>query len=113
MQPDCERVGVVEPLCANRVGMARLAKMAFDGKDLCPMWRNLIAKLIDGTAEAGEGLDLSLIAQLLGDKQAGLAIQQEILASHQLFRSPCAVASTPLRVLALAAATGMGSATTI
>ena len=53
MQPDCERTGVIEPLCANRVGMARLAKMAFDGKDLRPMWRNLIAKLIDGTAEAG------------------------------------------------------------
>jgi hypothetical protein len=113
MQPDCERTGVIEPLCANRVGMARLAKMAFDGKDLRPMWRNLIAKLIDGTAEAGEGLDLSLIAQLLGDKQAGLAIQQEVLASHQLFRSPCAAKQPRLRVLALAAATDMGSNTPI
>jgi hypothetical protein len=113
MQPDCERIGVIEPLCANRVGMARLAKMAFDGKDLRPMWRNLIAKLIDGTAEAGEGLDLSLIAQLLGDKQAGLAIQHEILASHQLFRSPCATKQPRLRVLALAAATDMGSNTPI
>ncbi len=113
MQPDCEPTGVIEPLCANRVGMARLAKMAFDGKDLRPMWRNLIAKLIDGTAEAGEGLDLSLIAQLLGDKQAGLAIQQEILASHQLFRSPCATKQPRLRVLALAAATDMGSNTPI
>jgi hypothetical protein len=113
MQPDCERIGVIEPLSANRVGMARLAKMAFDGKDLRPMWRNLIAKLIDGTAEAGEGLDLSLIAQLLGDKQAGLAIQHEVLASHQLFRSPCAVKQPRLRVLALAAATDMGSNTPI
>ena len=77
------------------------------------MWRNLIAKLIDGTAEAGEGLDLSLIAQLLGDKQAGLAIQHEILASHQLFRSPCATKQPRLRVLALAAATDMGSNTPI
>ena len=113
MQPDCEQTGVTEPLCANRVGMARLAKMAFDGKDLRPMWRNLIAKLIDGTAEAGEGLDLSLIAQLLGDKQAGLAIQQEVLASHQLYRSPCAAKQPRLRVLALAAATDMGSNTPI
>jgi len=93
--------------------MARLAKMAFDGKDLRPMWRNLIAKLVEGTAEAGEGLDLSLIAQLLGDKQAGLAIQQEVLASHQLFRSPCAAKQPRLRVLALAAATDMGSNTPI
>ena len=105
--------GIASPLCANRIGLARLAKMAFTGIDLRPLWRNLIAKVIDGTAEAGEGLDLSLIAQLLGDKQAGLAIQQEILASHQLFRSPCAVSSPRLRVLALAAATDMGSNTPI
>jgi hypothetical protein len=87
--------------------------MAVSGTDLRPLWQTLIAKLIDGTAEAGEGLDLSLIAQLLGDKQAGLAIQDEILASHQLFRSPCSVTRPRLRILALAAATDMGSNTPI
>jgi|SRR5665213_2472316 len=113
MQPDFDPIGVTEPLCADRVGMARLAKMAFDGNDLRPMWRNLIAKLVEGTVDAGEGLDLSLIAQLLGDKPAGLAIQHEVLSSHQLFRSPCAVKQPRLRVLALAAATDMGSNTPI
>ena len=83
--------------------------MAVAGIDLRPLWRTLIAKVIDGTIKAGEGLDLSLIAQLLGDKPAGLAIQNEILSSHQLFRSPCAVTKPRLRVLALAAATDMGS----
>jgi hypothetical protein len=99
--------------CADRIGMARLAKMAFDGKDLRPIWAELIAKLLDGRAEAGEGLDLSLIAQLLGDKEAGLAIQREVLLSHQLFRSPCVSKTPRLRVLALAAATDMGSNTPI
>jgi hypothetical protein len=99
--------------CADRIGMARLAKMAFDGKDLRPIWAELIAKLLDGRAEAGEGLDLSLIAQLLGDKEAGLAIQHEVLLSHQLFRSPCVSRNPRLRVLALAAATDMGSNTPI
>ena len=87
--------------------------MAFDGKDLRPIWAELIAKLLDGSAEAGEGLDLSLIAQLLGDKEAGLAIQHEVLLSHQLFRSPCVSRNPRLRVLALAAATDMGSNTPI
>jgi hypothetical protein len=114
MQHDLhERTEVTEPLCANRIGMAKLAKMAFDGKDLRPMWEGLIAKLLDGTADAGEGLDLSLIAQLLGDKQSGLAIQYEMLTSHQLFRSPCLAKQPRLRVLALAAATDMGSNTPI
>ena len=47
--------------------------MSAAGVDLRPLWLRLIARLIDGTIEAGEGLDLSLIAQLLGDKAAGLA----------------------------------------
>jgi hypothetical protein len=99
--------------CADRIGMAKLAKLAFDGRDLRPKWAELLAKLLSGTADAGEGIDLSLIAQLLGDKQSGLAIQQEVLASHRLFRSPCANTSPRLRVLALAAATDMGSNTPI
>ncbi len=99
--------------CADRIGLARLTKMAATGIDLRPLWRELIEKLIGGTIEAGEGLDLSLIAQLLGDKPAGLAIQQEILASHRLFRSPCAVRKPRLRVLALAAATDIGGNTPI
>jgi hypothetical protein len=99
--------------CADRIGMARLAKMAFDGKDLRPLWGDLIRKMLEGTGDAGEGLDLSLIAQLLGEKQSGLALQREILLSHQLFRSPCASNSPRLRVLALAAATDMGSNTPI
>jgi hypothetical protein len=99
--------------CADRIGMAKLAKMAFDGRDLRPQWAELIAKLLNGTADAGEGIDLSLIAQLLGDKEAGLAIQQEVLLSHQLFRSPCTTRNPRLRVLALAAATDMGSNTPI
>jgi glutathione synthase/RimK-type ligase-like ATP-grasp enzyme len=105
---DADRAG-----CADRIGMARLTKMAFDGWDLRPVCRELTAKLLNGTAEAGEGLDLSLIAQLLGDKQTGLAVQRDILASHRLFRLPCAAKAPRLRVLALAAATDMGSNTPI
>jgi hypothetical protein len=108
-----DQVGPAGSSCAQRMGLARLAKMAFIGSDLRPLWRTLIGKLTDGTAEAGEGIDLALIAQLLGDKRTGLAIQDEILASQQLFRSPCLVAKPRLRVLALAAATDMGSNTPI
>ena len=88
--------------------------MAVTGVDLHPLWRELIAKLIAGTIEAGEGLDLSLIAQLLGDKQTGLAIQDEMLVFHQLFRSPCAAPNDPAcACLRLAAAIDMGSNTPI
>jgi hypothetical protein len=98
---------------ADRIGLAKLTTMAFSGTDLRSLRDELIAKVTGGTAEAGAGLDLSLIAQLLGDKQAGLAIQAEVLSFHQLFRSPCSAEKPKLRVLALAAAIDIGGNTPI
>ena len=99
--------------CADRIGFAKLTTMAFRGVDLGPLRDALMAKVANGTAGAGEGLDLSLIAQLLGDKEIGLAIQAEVLSFHQLYRSPCSEAKPRLRVLALAAAMDMGGNTPI
>src|SRR5450432_1329873 len=114
MKLECaEEAGVVRYPCADRIGFARLTTMAFGGTDLRPLRDELIAKVVGGTAGAGEGLDLSLIAQLLGDKPTGMAIQAEVLAFHQLFRSPCSAEKPKLRVLALAAAMDMGGNTPI
>src|SRR6202142_915632 len=87
--------------------------MAFDGVDLRPLRDRIMSKIADGTADAGEGLDLALITQLLGDRQAGVAIQAQVLAFHQLYRSPCSAEKPKLRVLALAAAMDMGGNTPI
>jgi glutathione synthase/RimK-type ligase-like ATP-grasp enzyme len=108
-----EAAGLARYPSAERIGFARLTTMAFDGNDLRPLRDQLISKVVAGTAGAGEGLDLSLITQLLGDKQAGIAIQAEVLAFHQLYRSPCSVEQPKLRVLALAAAIDMGGNTPI
>src|SRR3954471_7212340 len=108
-----ERNPIVPPAAADRVGFARLTSMAFGGADLGPLRDDLISKLLGGTASAGEGLDLSLILQLMGEKQMGMKIQAEVLSLHQLFRSPCALERPKLRVLALAAATDMGGNTPI
>jgi len=114
MKLECaEAAGLVSHPCADRIGFATLTTMAFDGTDLRPLRDELLAKVANGTAGAGEGLDLSLITQLLGDKQMGLAIQAEVVAFHQLFRSPCASEKPKLRVLALAAAIDMGGNTPI
>jgi len=111
--PRCAPLATGPAPAADRIGFARLTKMAFDGVDLRPLQRDLVQQIADGTANAGVGLDLSLITQLLGDKKTGLSIQDEVLAFHRLFRSPCAVATPKLRVLALAAAIDMGGNTPI
>ncbi len=108
-----ERNEVAHAAVADRIGFARITKMAFDGVDLRPLWQSLMKQVADGTAEAGVALDLSLIAQLLGEKQTGLLIQAEALAFHRLYRSPCSAAQPGLRVLALAAAIDMGGNTPI
>jgi hypothetical protein len=104
---------VRHPAVADRIGLAKLAKLAFDGNDLRPLQQGLTEMVANGTADAGVGLDLSLIAQLLGQKHVGLAIQNQVLAFHRLFRSPCAAARPRLRVLALAAEIDMGGNTPI
>jgi len=114
MKLECAEAGnPLSPACADRIGFATITKMAFDGYDLRPLRDELFSKIAGGTAQAGDGLDLSLIAQLLGDKQMGLSVQAEVLNFHQLFRSPCATDKPKLRVLALAAATDMGANTPI
>ncbi|HUE65473.1 MAG TPA: hypothetical protein VMO78_13955, partial [Rhizomicrobium sp.] len=54
------------------------------------------------------GMDLSVIAQLRGDKPTGLAIQRDSLNLHQVFNIGTPGASS-LRVLALATASDMGA----
>ena len=114
MEPESgATTGLARYPSADRIGFAKLTTMAFEGFDLRPLRDELISKLAAGTAGAGEGLDLSLIAQLLGDKQTGIALQAEVLAFHQLYRSPCSSEKPKLRVLALAAAIDMGGNTPI
>ncbi|SFJ94922.1 ATP-grasp domain-containing protein [Bradyrhizobium sp. cf659] len=105
--------GATTPNYSDRIGFAQLTRRAFEGGNLHPLREKLLARIEEGTAEAGEGLDLSLIAQLLGEKEAGLVIQTEVLAFHQLFRTPCAAPTPGLRVLALAADIDMGGNTPI
>ena len=108
-----DRNEVAPVTAADRIGFARLTRMAFNGIDLSPLWQRLIGQVADGTADAGCALDLSLIAQLLGERETGLQIQAEALAFHQLYRSPCSARPPRLRVLALAAAIDMGGNTPI
>ncbi len=96
-------------LPAGRIGLARLAKFAFDGGDLRPLCGALLAKVGAGRATAGDVLDLALIAQFVGDPDLGRKLQSEALSLQRVFASPCSVARPRLRVLALAADAVMGS----
>ncbi len=100
-----------EETCVARLGVAHLTRMAFQGIDLLPLWTQMMDKVTDDKPGSGMGMDLSIIAQLRGDKPTGLAIQQDSLKLHQVFATGAKPAPSTLRVLALAAASDIGANT--
>ena len=94
-----------------RIGVAKLAKLSFDGEDLNAVWNDLVTKLKADPSDIELAMDLSLVAQLVEQQQLGLDLQMQALAVRRLFRSPCAAEKPRLRVLAFAAATDIGGNT--
>jgi hypothetical protein len=99
--------------CVARLGVAQLTRLAFQGSDLYPLWCDMMDRVTDDAVGAGLGMDLSVIAQLRGDKPTGLAIQRDSLKLHQVFNTGTRPGASSLRVLALAAASDMGANTPI
>jgi glutathione synthase/RimK-type ligase-like ATP-grasp enzyme len=95
----------------TRIGLAKLTKMSFDGIDLAPLWNDLLQRVSEDGSNTAAIMDMSVIAQLMGDQSSGLALQEGALNVQRLYRSPCLTSSPRLRVLALAAATDIGGNT--
>lgn len=98
-----------EPADIDRLGVATLTRQAFAGRDMGEVWNELMAQVNGTMAPPGVGMDLAVVAQLLGQKDIGLRLQSEVLQHHRLFRSPCSAAVPGLKVLALAAETDVGA----
>lgn len=94
-----------------RIGVSKLAKLAFDGADMNALWAELVPKLKSDPEDVETAMDLSVVAQLAGQRQLGLDIQDQALAVRRLFRSPCASGRPRLRLLAFAAASDIGGNT--
>lgn len=99
--------------CVSRLGLAHLTQLAFQGSDLYPLWTDMMDRVTDDAMGAGIGMDLSVIAQLRGDKTTGLVIQRDLLKLHQVFSLEKNPSKSSLRVLALATASDIGANTPI
>jgi glutathione synthase/RimK-type ligase-like ATP-grasp enzyme len=93
------------------IGIARLSKLAFDGNDLKPLWRELVDRYVAGEGDAATLMDMATLQQLFGNVADGVACQKQALDRHRLYRSPCAAATPALRLLALAAPGDIGANT--
>ncbi|HVM80450.1 MAG TPA: hypothetical protein VMU06_15610 [Stellaceae bacterium] len=85
------------------LGLATLAKRAFDGDDLTALRSELIQRMIAEPENAAVLMDLSIIEQLTGEPADAQALQYRSLERSRLYRRPAASATPGLRLLAFMA----------
>ncbi len=83
-------------------GLANLARMIYHGVDHEPLVSTLVSRTSTNPRDTGALMDLSMIAQLTGDRERGLAIQAAALELNRVYRCVHGT-GVGLRVLALLA----------
>ncbi|MCT4608059.1 MAG: hypothetical protein N4A70_02530 [Pelagimonas sp.] len=71
----------------DRYGLAQLTRLAFQGHDLQPLRTQLLLQCMQGINVESALLDLSVIEQILGDAEGGLAWQAKALETQRLYRT--------------------------
>ena len=84
------------------LGLARLFKMAFDGKDLTPLGAELINRARQDPDDACALMDLGILLQLKYQPEIALNVQSQALAVSTLYHLPTE-GETTLRLLAIMA----------
>ena len=100
----------IEP--ARTGGLVDYARLVFAGGDLLPAWNALMARATAVDGDPGAMLDLSTLLQLTGQREQGLALQTDALASQRHYRRVLGTGEGP-RLLALAAAGDMMASTPV
>jgi len=86
------------------IGLASLAKRAFDGEDLAPLSSELIRRMIAEPENAAVLMDLATIEHLYGNRGDALDLQRRALERQRIYRRPAAApAQDGLRLLAFMA----------
>jgi hypothetical protein len=86
------------------IGLASLAKRAFDGGDLGPLSSDLIRRMIAEPENAGVLMDLATIEHLYGNRGDALDLQRRALERRRIYRRPSAMpGQNELRLLAFMA----------
>lgn len=89
---------------ASLIGVARLAKMAFDRIDMNPLRQDLVERIVRDPGDTAALMDLAAINVLFGRRADGLRLQAQALGQNRLYRRPPAIADTAaIRLLAFMA----------
>src|SRR5579859_7472857 len=83
------------------IGLASLAKMAFDGADLRPMRSRLLDRARRNQTDANALMDLSTVLHLMGQRECALSVQALALDIQQVYRLPGSGDPAGIRLLSL------------
>ena len=83
------------------IGLARLARLAFAGRDLGPWRVRLLDRLSRNENDANALLDLSTVIQLMGQRDLGLSLQGLALDIQPLYHLRAAARGAGIRLLAI------------
>ncbi len=97
---------------AVTAGLADLARLVFEGRDVQPSFDALLARATATPADVGAMLDLSMLLQLAGQRDQGLALQADALARQRHYRKQLGSGEGP-RLLALVAAGDLMASTPV
>jgi glutathione synthase/RimK-type ligase-like ATP-grasp enzyme len=93
-------------LIPSVIGLAKLAKMSFDGADMAPLWTQLTARFSEDQANAEARqtmyaalMEMCLIDQMRGDPERGLQFQAQALEECRLYQIPATAAPAKLTIL--------------
>ena len=107
------RIAAADAARPERIGIARLTEMAFEGLEFAPLWNSLVQRVQENPRDTAALMDLSVIAQFTGDPATGASLQSRALVQDAVYRSPSNGTKPSLRVLAFAAPVDMGGNTPI
>ena len=82
-------------------GFAPLMRMALSGMDLTPLGTQLIARAASHPHDANTLMDLSIVLQLLRNRELGLTLQAQALEMQQLYHLPAPGGEARIRLLAI------------
>jgi glutathione synthase/RimK-type ligase-like ATP-grasp enzyme len=86
------------------IGLAPLMRQAFSGVDLRPFGAHLVQRATQYPNDANTLLDLSIVLQLIGNRELGLATQEQALKIQQHYKLPAATGTPNIRLLAIVSA---------
>jgi len=93
----------IYPPQVSLIGVAGLAKMAFDCVDMAPLQQSLIDRILRDSGDSAALMDLAAIKQLSGGRADGLRLQAHALEQNRLYRRPAAANPGETRLLAFMA----------